>query len=368
MIKKGLNVRLAEIGKIKLGKLGGEKKTKTGKTMRLPLKFDHFVITTTERDNNDDLIVNEELMKKLGGKPKSIPIMLLYDDIDLNFYTSFAFYKGAQRLCHGDGEIAHRMHPPAETGTFEKWTEGAIEWDNEKGGYAKRKTKISSGEIFTAICDPETCPYHQEKGGKPPLCKVSGILSCIIPTESKIGGVYRFRTHSYYTVSAILASLELIKTVSNGVLVGIPLRLSIVKKATKKHGNVVTAVIEFDGNDIKELRSAAMIEQKNRIDMKVNMKMLEDRARAQRIFEAEDDPKEVQEEFYPEAVEHEIIGEAEVVGQPPENEIEKAEMVLKSIGVPKKEQDGGDEEIEPEGEKEDEVKEDEVKEDLLDIF
>ena len=48
-IKKGLNPRFAEVGKIKIGGKGETKKTSGGKDFQIPVRYDHFVVTTTER-------------------------------------------------------------------------------------------------------------------------------------------------------------------------------------------------------------------------------------------------------------------------------------------------------------------------------
>ena len=265
MIKKGLNARLPEIGKIKIGGKGKEKKTANGKTMKLPERYDHFVITTIERINNDhneNFVVNEHLMAKLdpdNKKPKEIPIRLLFDDIDMNFYTSFQSYKGNKLFCHGDGEKAQRD------------TVGEVE------------------------CNPETCEIHQ-KG----FCKVSGILTCqIVEDIGAIGGVYRFRTHGWNSVSNILATLRYFADNTNGILAGLPLRLKIVKKLTQDHGTVNTVTIVLDGNELKE---QAIIAYRKRKELGIQMKQLEQKSIESGWFEDvknSDLDEDVASEYYP---------------------------------------------------------------------
>jgi len=109
MIKNGLIPRLAEVGKIKIGGKGETRKSKDGKPYQLPIRFNHFVVTTTEKGENGNFVINHDIMKKLGNEPKEISIRLPFDDIDMNFYTSFQYYHGSKCVCRGDGEKATRL-------------------------------------------------------------------------------------------------------------------------------------------------------------------------------------------------------------------------------------------------------------------
>lgn len=272
MIKlKYLNPRLAEVGKIKLGGLGEERTAKSGKKYRLPVKYDHFVITTTERDKSSGQFITDiELMKKMSEdlKPKEISIRLVYDEIDLNFYTTFACYQGKKLFCKGDGEKAER--------------EG------------------KSGK-----CDPETCKLFQpDKDGKT-RCKVSGILSCMISANPEFGGVYRFRTHSWNSVSNILASLQFIASETNGILKGIPFKLKMIKKTTEEHGDVNIVTIVLDGIEMQEMRRVALAEYANRKQLGIDMKAIESSAKQSGFLESIDTPEDIQDEYYPETVNNE---------------------------------------------------------------
>ena len=78
----------------------------------MPRKLDHFLITTMQRDAAGRLLSDTALMARLqpeGGKITDIPVRLLYDDIDLNFQTRYACYRGNRCWCSGDGEKAQRL-------------------------------------------------------------------------------------------------------------------------------------------------------------------------------------------------------------------------------------------------------------------
>ena len=325
MIKRGLKPRLAEVGKIKIGMKGEERKGKN-KMYRLPVRLDHFIITTTERDGkNGNFIPNWDLMEKLDpkenwvdgqthAKPKEIPIIFLFDDIDLNFQTSFAFYQGAKCLCRGDGETAERHCLKAGKQN--------VLTGLDKNDIAVFKVKeVEAGNLAKVECDPDNCPFMQPNADGATKCKPSGILSCLIPASMNIGGVYRFRSHSWNTLSNILASLELIKTITGGILVGLPMKLQMLKKATEGHGNVNTVNVVFDGETHQEMRQLALTENKNRMEHGVNMLLIENNARKAGFTNDNDDPADIEAEFY-------TVPETE---KPPVNITDRAELVLDNV-------------------------------------
>lgn len=286
-IKRGLKPRLAEVGKIKIGGKGEvRKKTGGNGTYQLPVRFDHFKITTTEKDpKTGNFILDDDLMNKLGNEPKEIPIVFLFDDIDMNFNTSFSMYQGAKCVCRGDGEIAERLFlQPGKPDPFEFADEGP------KTAKKDERRKI--------VCDPEKCPMMKPDSKGVTRCKPSGVLSCLIPVSMNIGGVYRFRTHSWNTISNILASLDLVKTITGGVLVGLPMKLQFLKKSTEDHGNVNVVNVSFDGETQQEMRQLAFQEIKNREDHKVNILQIEQHAKDTGFLRDTDDPADIEAEFY----------------------------------------------------------------------
>jgi hypothetical protein len=300
MIKTKTPPRLAEVGKIKIGMLGKEVEAKQSKKkFRLPIKLDHFLVTTTDKGPDGNFMPDKSVMKKLGDTPTEIPIRLLFDDIDMNFFTSYQYYHGRKCVCRGDGETAKRVH---------------------KQGTPKE-------EIRDIQCNFETCEFAKKS-----KCKVSGILSCSLPDSEYLGGVYRFRTHGWNSVSGILAALQFFKDNTNGVLQGLPLKLKFLKKNTEEHGNVPMVAIVLDKVELLEMREIAMEEARNRERLGVDIKMIEDSAVKSGFMEDTDDPADVEAEWYPDAdsdpgtsaddLEHELTGKkeaAEVVeDDPPE--------------------------------------------------
>jgi hypothetical protein len=202
MEKQSLQIKnlvpvLMEFGKIKIGRKGKFVRDK----FRMPEKIDHFIVTTMEKDDSDNYVVDSELMKKIGdGEIKEIPVVLLYNDIELNLQTRYVCYSGMTRYCSGDGESAMRL------------------------------TKEGRYEPVQCPCERCDQTYAGDNGkGK---CKTSGCLSVLIQGAEVVGGVWKFRTTGYNSVSALTASLLLIKYQTGGLLAGIPLSMIVRPKMT----------------------------------------------------------------------------------------------------------------------------------------
>lgn len=266
MIKRGLNQHFLEVGKIKIGGKGELRKSKSGNDYRLPVQYNHFVITTTERGKDGNYIINKEIMDQLGSEPKEISIRLPFDTIDTNFYTSFSYYASKKCICRGDGEKASR------TGKDEKTIE--------------------------VECNPETCEFL--KDGR---CKVSGILSCFLPQDRDLGGIYRFRTHSWNTVSGILSSLQYFSEQTGGILQNMPLKLKLVKKTTEEHGTVNVVTVILDGVRLNKMRELAITEREQRLALSIDTKRIEQQAIDAGFLDDTKESKDIQEEYYPETTE-----------------------------------------------------------------
>ena len=263
----GLTPRLAECGKIKIGKKGAMMTSQKGTQFRPPEKFDHFLVTTMDKEN-DDFKPDESLMKKLGGDScREIPVRLPYDDPTLNFPTSYAYYDSAACKCRGDGECAI----------------------------------TSTGE--TIECDPENCPNVKSK-----KCKPNGVLSVILDDAPRVGGVYKFRTTGWNSINNIYSSMEFIRGLTNGMLAGLPLMLTLTPKhttipGTKTPTTIYMVNLEYRGS-LQEMADAIKQTISTRALMQYSIKDFEKIAEdTLALPEAPEECKEIVAEFYPEAVE-----------------------------------------------------------------
>lgn len=278
---KGLRPSLAEGGKIKIGGLGEKRLKKDGNPKnpndyyRMPVKYDHFVITTTLRDNEKMLVRDEELMRALpkdpDGKIRSIPVMLHEDDIDLVFPTSYADYEGKKLWCSGDGVVALRRF----------------------------RDKVPVAEPYQV-----NCPCDRLGS----TCKPSGTLHCsiAIPGRAVAGSVYRFRTHSIISIERMLGSLNQIYSIM-GVLRGLPLWLRVeqvtcnpVVNGKKMQTVVPCCHLELREADIVGLQHKALqaAEMRTRLQLPAaDYKALVRAPGGQ--DESDDEQDETSQEFYP---------------------------------------------------------------------
>ncbi|MDD2904183.1 MAG: hypothetical protein PHU44_17285, partial [Syntrophales bacterium] len=299
MAIKNLVPRLAERGKVKIGERGELKTSQQGKQFSQPKKLDHFVVTTMQRDAAGRMLPDLELMRKLapqGGKLKELPVMLLYNDPDVNFQTRYACYIGNRLWCCGNGEEAQRL---------------------EQGGKYQ----------------PVTCPclrLEANYAGKD-KCKPNGTLQVLLQGVDRIGGVWKFRTTSWNSVNSIMSSLKLIQAITGGVLAGIPLKLVLSPKTVTIPGtgqNMIVYVVslEFPGTE-QELAKIGYDVAKRRADHKAKMDLIEAEARKalEHLEETPEEMREVQEEFYPEGVIIEAQPEAAPESEPEPREEPPAE-------------------------------------------
>lgn len=295
MIK--LDLQLAELGKIKIGKKGAEKVSRNGNKFRMPIKLDHFEITTMERDNNGDYVIDKELMSHYPKNPTTLNIFFLSDDIDNNFQTQFALYSGSECRCAGDGRTAKR--------------------------------KLKNGQIEIVECNPQTCEFYQSN-----KCKIGGVLCCLLSESQTVGGVWKLRTHSFHSVRNILGSLALIKEITGGILSGIKFQLTLSPKSVNVEGRSTTVQvlnIEYRGLRDNLLETVIKIKE-DRIAFGANMKQLEFKAKSIEDMTAEE-IKDIADEFFPENQSDNEAVESNIEGLEVENNSEKLNKSAKSQDV-----------------------------------
>jgi len=290
MAIKNLVPRLAERGKVKIGERGEIKTSQQGKQFSQPKKLDHFVVTTMQRDAAGRMLPDLELMRKLapqGGKLKELPVMLLYNDPDVNFLTRYACYIGNRLWCCGNGEEAQRLE--------------------------------QDGKYQPISCP---CPRLEANYGGKDRCKPNGTLQVLLQGVDRIGGVWKFRTTSWNSVNSIMSSLKLIQAITGGVLAGIPLKLVLSPKTVTVPGsgqNMVVFIVslEFPGTE-QELAKIGYDIAKRRAEHKAKMDQIEAEARKalEHLEETPEEMREVQEEFYPEGVTIEVQPEAGPESEP----------------------------------------------------
>lgn len=274
---KGLAITPPVLGRISIGKVV----EKNGK--RLPEKDDQFTITSQVQGKNGWLPhpLDEGFREQQGGKIRSIPIRLMFNDPDLNFraeYTWFDRTTGRPR-CMGNGEQCRRH------------TEDGIK---------------------TLPCpSPDGCPLAQ--GG---ACKPYGRLNMTIGDDDPLGS-FIFRTTGFNSIRTLAARLHYFQAISGNRLSCLPLELRLRGKSTRQ--SLGTAIFYVDltvrsGVAIEDALAEGRETEARRLAAGFDQQALEQAARealANGAFEdSEDEGAEVVEEFFAQ-------------GQPEQHEAEK---------------------------------------------
>lgn len=273
----GLGGRMPEIGKIKIGRVGDPRPTRSGEgTWQPPQKLDHFIVTSMRRGQDGNFLRDEAVHAVLGDKPRELPIKLLSNDPDVNLVSRYAYYKGKMHLfCQGDGERAWRQERPQ----------------------AQRVERA--------------CPCEFLISGE---CKINGIFRCLIdlPGMPSLGGVYVFRTTGRNSVENLYTAMDLITAVTRGRLANIPLTLGVTVKTSQfrdKNGAAQTATfpmvtLRYSGS-VDELLNVSLAAITSESAYASQIKLLEQRMGAGAVLDAiPEEPEEqaaIVEEFYPEA-------------------------------------------------------------------
>lgn len=237
-------LRLAEIGKIKIG---GKSEEKRG-GFYLPQKWNHFKIATLIRDEEGKLELDVAMNEVIGNDCKVLDIVLCYDDPAMNLQTFYSLPYVSREKCLGDGKTA--------TCRRDKDSK-PIEIDCKGRGCARFK----SGD-----------------------CHQYGRLSVILQKANRMGGVYVLRTQSAHTINNIISSMRFLGNSTGGILAGIPLQMrllpmTVVPRSVGKQITVYVINIEFAGTR-DELLEAAMAESARRTQLGMNMRAVEDADRA----------------------------------------------------------------------------------------
>jgi hypothetical protein len=292
IIKSLGDVRVTQLGCIKIGGKGESRPTSGGGTFRLPRKDDHFTITTMNRTASGDLVIDKPLMDQLleehaddDGKLRQIPIRVLSDDIDDILQAQYAWYGRKSCGARSDGKT--------------------VTW------YCCPNPGPKYGTLYKP---PIVEPWLEEpmlamKGtdGKP-LFKLHGTFNCVIAAkESRFGGVYRFRTTSLISVKQLYSSLLHVSQLTGGVLIGMPLTLVVRPQQVSPEGKattVYTVHVELRGRGIMELQQQAVQQMQFMLENK--QRMLTAQTEYRKLLcalESKEEQAAIADEFHPDAQE-----------------------------------------------------------------
>lgn len=288
------NTRLPELGKIKVGGLGEPKQSQAGGAYRVPMKYDHFLITTMSRGPDKggargDLIPDVDLMDQLkakyadptDGQLRQIPIFVLSDDIDEVMQTAYVWYGGKVVGARSDGR--------------------RVTWFNDRTNGKPLAKPIEED------WKPEYLELKNSKGAL--LFKLHTCLNVVIgAAEAKWGGVYKFRTTSVISSRQLYAGLLHIWNLTGGILVGLPLRLVVRPVQVAPEGKAITVYvvhIELRGGELEQVQLEATKRAQWQLENKQRVKVLQIEYHKLLSAPGNEPPSEaaeINEEFQPDTV------------------------------------------------------------------
>jgi hypothetical protein len=192
-----------------------------------PTKLDHFVFLRKKKSaNRVGWEVDPELTEHYGEECRELHIMLIDDDIENVFSSSYAWWTATERKCWNDGVTATRL-------TAEK--PGGQPWTTCGSGCPE----LSSGQ-----------------------CKPGGDLRFVLADFPRLGSVCRIHTCSYRSIRQIHSALQEIRTFTGGRLAGITAKLTVRpeeatyfdrKEKRKKSSSIWALSLEVEGDDMQKL-------------------------------------------------------------------------------------------------------------------
>lgn len=267
---KGLVITPPVVGRISIGRVV----ERNGK--RLPEKDDQFTLTS-QVQNRDGWVLHplDELLRRdSGGKLRSIPVRLLFNDPSLNLRADYSLFDRStgRPMCVGNGESCRR-----------------------RGGE-------EGIETFPCV-GPDLCRFADGE------CKAYARFNAVIGEgEEDALGSFVLRTTSFNTIRTLAARLQYFSAVSGGRLACMPLELKLRGKSTAMSHRTAIYYVDLvvrSGMTLEQAIAEAQAKDAQRKDSGFDQEALDEAARrgfANGAFEdlAEDVPAVV-EEFYPDS-------------------------------------------------------------------
>lgn len=293
---KGLAITPPVIGRISIGRVV----ERNGK--RLPEKDDQFTLTS-QIQNKDGWVLHpldESLRKETGGKLRSIPVRVLFNDPSLNLRADYSLFDRTtgRPICVGNGETC-------------------------------RRSGVEGMEVLPCP-SPDICAFAN--GG----CKAYARLNVVVGEEEALSS-FVLRTTSFNTIRTLTARLQYFNAVSGGRLACMPLELKLRGKSTTMSFRSAIFYVDLvvrSGLTLEQAIAEARSLDEGRKASGFEQDALDEAARkgfANGAFEelAEDVPAVV-EEFYPEPGQAEA--RAGAAGEPPASLRGKLEEKMTRLG------------------------------------
>jgi hypothetical protein len=254
-----------------------------------PTKLDHFVFLRKKKSaNRVEWEGDPELTRHYGEQCREVHIMLIDDDIENVFPSSYAWWTATERKCWGDGITATRRTPEKPAG--QSWTQ-----------CGNGCPELASGQ-----------------------CKPGGDLRFVLADFPRLGSVCRIHTCSYRSIRQIHSALQEIQTFTGGRLAGITAKLTVRpeeatyfdrKEKRKKTSSIWALSLEVEGDDMRKL--IANLTENARLFAETR-KLLGGGKVLEVVEDEQEQAPEVAAEFYPASANGSSTTEGPVAGSPPD--------------------------------------------------
>ena len=274
-----------------------------------PTKLDHFVFLRKKKTaNRVEWEVDPDLTAHYGEQCRELHIILIDDDMENVFPSSYAWWTATERKCWGDGVSATRRTPEKPAGQ---------PWQCGNGCH-----ELASGQ-----------------------CKPSGDLHFVLADFPRLGSVCRIHTSSYRSIRQIHSALQEIQTFTGGRLAGITGKLVVRpeevayfdrKEKRKKTASIWALSLEVEGDDMRKL--IANLTENARLFAETR-KLLGSGGKVLEVVEDEQEQvPEVAAEFYPASVNGSAPAEANEASSP--QDTTPANTTPKSAATPSSPENG----------------------------
>ena len=266
---KGLAITPPVVGRISIGRVV----ERNGK--RLPEKDDQFTLTS-QVQNRDGWVLHpldEVLKREAGGKLRTLPVRLLFNDPALNLRADYSLFDRAsgRPMCVGNGETCRRVGDEGIEGLPCPGPDACRFGAGECKAYARFNVVIDEGQDDTL-------------------------------------GSFVLRTTSFNTIRTLAARLHYFSAVSGGRLACLPLELKLRGKSTTMSYRVAIYYVDLvvrSGLSLEQAIEEARALEIRRQEAGFDQAALDKAARqgfANGAFEElDEDVPAVVEEFYPES-------------------------------------------------------------------
>lgn len=233
--------RKLELGQIKIGGKGAKKTSAGGNDFAQPVKYDHFIVTTMERDKaTDNYIKDARIHAIVGERPVELDGFLMDPEVEDNFHSEMARWEGrTKKVSQCDGKVRVDL----KTGVTEPCQ--CANMPREQ----KRPCKPYMRLHIQLLASGTSLGYHVFRSTS--YRSTAQIQSALVDIKKRFGTLYGapVRLHCFYTQDRYFDGTK--ERTGKSLKVGLSLRLPTLEAfaVMREHREALEAAkaVEFKG-------------------------------------------------------------------------------------------------------------------------